>query len=235
MNAITSIKSSSQIINIDETGFSVRPNKDKAQKCVFIKTHRREPCWKQVRDANHVSFLASINLSGESLKPFFITKTEVKYDGILGPLKEDFAYAKTKTGYLTTKAMKLWINLVLKDYAINVRNELNDSNAKIIIIMDNFKCHINDEIQKEFQNIGNIELICLPPHSSHLFQPLDLFSFRELKRIYNLGIKTKTRLIVNDKIYDILKTWNQASFKMNLFITWSRAGIDKSPGKIPVK
>ena len=87
LNAITSIKSSSQIINIDETGFSVRPNKDKAQKCVFIKTHRREPCWKEVRDANHVSFLASINLSGESLKPFFITKTEVKYDGILGPLK----------------------------------------------------------------------------------------------------------------------------------------------------
>ena len=101
--------------------------------------------------------------------------------------------------------------------------------------MDNFKCHINDEIQKEFQNIWNIELVCLPPHSSHLFQPLDLFPFTELKRIYNLGIKTKTRPIVNGKIYDIVKSWNQASFEMNLFITWSRAGIDKSLGKIPVK
>ena len=235
LNAITTIKSPSQIINIDETGFSVRPNKGKSQKCVFIKTHRREPSWKKARDANHISFLASINLSGESLKPFFITVTEVKFDDLLGPLKDYFAYVKTKKGYLTTYAMKLWINLVLKDYAIKVRKELDDINAKIIIIMDNFKCHINNEIQNEFQNIGNIILICLPPHSSHLFQPLDLFPFKELKRIYNQGNKTKTKPMVNGKIFDILKSWNQAAFKMNLFIAWSRAGIDKFPGKIPVK
>ena len=229
LSAIEGVMSREQIINLDETGFSVRPNKGKWKKCVVVRDHQRAPSWQETRDGSHVSLLAAINLKGDSLKPFFITKAEPSWDSLLSPLRDDFEYYKTEKGYLTSKAMLKWTETVLTPYVREVRRKLGDETAKIVLIMDNFTGHSNAEVLKAFENLGHIVLVWLPPHSSHLFQPLDLFPFGELKRIYSSLSTPKTRPLINGKLFRILKAWHQTSFRANLLVGWARAGIDAFP------
>ena len=215
-----------QILNMDETGFAVRPSKDKTKKCVTVKGHRRVPKWRDEVDASHVSLVATVNLAGESLKPFFLTVTNVGYSGSLAVLCDDFAWYKTPRGYMTHQAMIQWIDDVLEPYVHRTREQLQDPTAKIVLIMDNLRCHYNEEVRKKLSLLGNVELVWLPAHSSHLFQPLDLFPFAELKKYYARQQKQKTRPLVDGKLLRVMHAWHEASFKPNILVGWARAGID---------
>ena len=235
MKAIQGVKSPKQILNLDETGFPSKPNKSKPKRCVVIRNHKKAPTFREMADANHVSMAAAINLAGESLIPMMITTTNVKLNDGLEDLENDFVWVKTKKGYMTEKAMLFWVQNVLSPYATQLRSELNDINAKIVLIMDNFGCHSCDSVLSEFDKIGSVEIVWLPPHSSHIFQPLDLFPFGQLKKIYFNGTTRKTSPLVNGKILHILQAWHNACFKINIFVGWSRAGIDKTKGDVCVK
>ena len=225
ITSLNGIKSCKQIINIDETGFCSRPMKGKTKKCVYIKYHPKKPSFREGVDANHVSLLAGINLQGESLKPFLITKTNIKYEKSILQLADDFCWTKTSKGYLTNNAMKEWIKNILSEYVKSVRNELKDPNAKIVIIMDNFGCHTNTDVKALLDEIGNIDIVCIPAHSSHFLQPLDLFPFSQLKKSYTRTTTQKTSPRVNGKVIHILRAWHEACFKPNILVGWTRAGI----------
>lgn len=232
LGVLPGLVSGKQIINMDETGFSVRANKGKKKKCVYIRNHRKPASFRDKPDANHVSMAATINLMGESLKPFLITTTNVISTQKLSLLTDEYEWFKTKKGYMTKKAMIEWVKRILAPYSNMVRRELNDIVAKIVLIMDNFGCHSDKEVLDEMNKIGNIEIVWLPPHTSHLFQPLDLFPFGELKRIYYQTTTEPTKPLVVGKIIHILKAWHAASFKANIKVAWSRAGIDLTKGNV---
>ena len=60
--------------------------------------------------------------------------------------------------------------------------------ANRILLLDNHGSHITTEFMRIcFQN--NIRLIYLPPHSSHVLQPLDLSIFSQIKRSYRAQIE----------------------------------------------
>ena len=194
-----------------------------------VKGDRRVPKWRDEVDASHVSLVAAVNLAGESLKPFFLTVTNVGYSGSLGFLRDDFSFYKTPRGYMTQQAMMKWIDDVLEPYVHLTRQQLQNSTAKIVLIMDNLRCHCNEEVKKKLSLLGQIELVWLPAHSSHLFQPLDLFPFAELKKYYARQQKQKTRPLVDGKLLRVMHAWHEASFKPNILIGWARAGIDFRP------
>lgn len=58
------------------------------------------------------------------------------------------------------------------------------SNAKCVIITDNCSAHTSEEISSFLIEGGNIEIIFIPPHSSHIMQMLDATLFGKLKRKY---------------------------------------------------
>ena len=59
-----------------------------------------------------------------------------------------------------------------------------DSNGYRLLIMDGHINHINLEFV-QFREDYRIIPICLPPHTTHLLQPLDLVIFSLLKRAYS--------------------------------------------------
>ena len=52
-----------------------------------------------------------------------------------------------------------------------------------LLIVDGHESHISIEFQ-DLCKEKNIILLCMPPHSSHLLQPLDVACFSPLKRKY---------------------------------------------------
>jgi hypothetical protein len=59
-------------------------------------------------------------------------------------------------------------------------------------VLDKHKSHHSVEF-KEYCKENNIITLCMPPHSSHLLQPLDIRYFNVLKRAYNKEIEKMIR------------------------------------------
>ena len=65
-----------------------------------------------------------------------------------------------------------------------------------LLILDGHGSHINAEFHR-FCSENSIIALCLPPHSSHLLQPLDVCCFSVLKRSYSKIVESWIRLGVN--------------------------------------
>lgn len=77
---------------------------------------------------------------------------------------------------MTTFSMVFWIRNILKPYVEFFRNATNEI-LKCVLIIDGCTSHFTYEVIAAFDDIGNVKLIPLPPHSSHLLQMLDATLF----------------------------------------------------------
>ena len=57
-----------------------------------------------------------------------------------------------------------------------------------MLILNGHESHLSDAFETYCQN-NNIITLCLPPHSSHITQPLDVRCYSVLKRIYSREIE----------------------------------------------
>lgn len=65
-----------------------------------------------------------------------------------------------------------------------------------LLILDGHRSHITPEFDL-FCKDRNIITLCMPPHSSHLLQPLDISCFAVLKRSYGRQIEDLMRVGVS--------------------------------------
>jgi hypothetical protein len=63
-------------------------------------------------------------------------------------------------------------------------------------ILDGYESHHSLEFQ-EYYKENNIYTLCMPPHSSHLLQPLDVGCFSPLKRAYSREVESLIRHHIN--------------------------------------
>jgi hypothetical protein len=68
--------------------------------------------------------------------------------------------------------------------------------ARRLLILDGHDSHQSLEFQ-ELCKENNIYTLCMPPHSSHLLQPLDVVCFSKLKRAYSREIEALIRHHIN--------------------------------------
>ena len=98
-----------------------------------------------------------------------------------------------------------------------------------MLILDGHGSHLTPEFDQACKE-NNVIPICMPPHSSHLLQPLDVGCFGPLKKAYGKLIEQKGRLGFNhiDKL-DFLKAYpaaHQEVFKpQNIQRGFAAAGI----------
>ena len=65
-----------------------------------------------------------------------------------------------------------------------------------LLILDGHGSHLTPKFDQICEE-NNIIPVCMPPHSSHLLQPLDIGCFAVLKRSYGQLVETKMRLGIN--------------------------------------
>lgn len=74
---------------------------------------------------------------------------------------------------------------------VDETQSIRRGNKKILIVMDGYSCHISFKTLSLFRENG-IVVACLPAHTSHVFQPLDVGVFSSLKEEFRrlLGRRT---------------------------------------------
>jgi hypothetical protein len=73
------------------------------------------------------------------------------------------------------------VTSVILPYIAATRESLHLQDFTGVLLRDNFSSYIDEGI-KQLLADNNIKLVTFPPHTLHLFQPLDLGTFAAFKR-----------------------------------------------------
>jgi hypothetical protein len=86
----------------------------------------------------------------------------------------------SESGYINSGLFLEW----LEHFQIHARA---DASSPVLLILDNHSSHITLE-GIEFARKNHITLLTLPPHTSHMTQPLDCVFFGPLKVLYSVEV-----------------------------------------------
>ena len=211
--------------NFDETGFMIGVI---CASMVVTRADRRGR-GKAVQPGNREWATAIICTSSEGwiLPPFLVVqgKNHLANWYTEGDLPDNWVIKPTSNGWTNNETGLEWIKHFDRHTAIRTKGIYR------MLVLDGHESHESAEFQ-EYCKSRNIITLCLPPHSSHLTQPLDIGCFSVLKRAYGRQIETFIKAHINHitKVEFFLAF--KAAFKESITAQNAQAGF-RGAGLVP--
>ena len=162
------INSPSRIFNVDESGF---PLQQKSQKVVARKG-TKHPTVVTTGDKCQITVIACANAAGSVIPPMVIfDRKTLKSQLSEGEIPETI-YGLTDNGWSNADMFDTWFHNQFLVHA--------GASRPILLLMDGHSSHYNPSTVRKASEEGVI-LFCLPPHTTHFAQPLDVSCFGVLK------------------------------------------------------
>lgn len=175
--------------NFDEAGFMM--GKITTQLVVTGSERRGRPKAIQPGNREWATLIAAINAAGWSIPPFIILTGQYHLSAWYeAEIPRDWVIAVSDNGWTNNKLGVQW----LKHF--NAYTQTRTIGARRLLVLDGHESHHSLEFQ-ELCKENNIYTLCMPPHSSHLLQPLDVGCFSPLKRAYSREIESLIRHHIN--------------------------------------
>jgi hypothetical protein len=176
--------------NFDETGFMmgiifagmVVTTSDDRGKAKLAQPGNRE--WATV--------IQGVNARGWAIPPFIILAAQYHLANWYREcnLPADWRIATTDNGWTTNEVGLNWIKHFDQHTAPRTKGTYR------LLILDGHESHHSTEFELYCQN-HNIITLCMPPHSSHYLQPLDVGCFGPLKQAYGRQVEDLMRAHIN--------------------------------------
>lgn len=170
------------IWNMDEKGFSLGFS---SRAKVICRAARRNPHVAQDGSREMLMVLELVSVLGMALPPFVVYKGKGHYMGWhLETDDPNARFAYSKNGWTDDQLGLAWLckHFEPKTY----------TNLPRLLILDGHGSHITWQFC-QFALERNIQIICLPAHSTHLLQPLDVGIFGPLQHYYGKAADTHMR------------------------------------------
>ncbi|KFZ24810.1 hypothetical protein V502_00710, partial [Pseudogymnoascus sp. VKM F-4520 (FW-2644)] len=178
------------IYNFNETGFQM--GIISTAKVITASERALRPVTIQPGNCEWVTAVECINSDGWLLPPMIILKGKTHISSwYLNSLPPNWTIAISENGWTTDQLGLTWLTDVFERHT-------KDRTKGIyrLLILDGHGSHITPEFDL-FCKDHSIITLCMPPHSSHLLQPLDISCFAVLKRLYGQQIEDLMRVGVN--------------------------------------
>ncbi|CEI70977.1 hypothetical protein FVEN_g9660 [Fusarium venenatum] len=173
---------SDDIWNFDETGFTT----GKIEPGIVITSSERRGNPKSVQpgDREWATVIQAINAEGQAIDPFIVVAGEFHLQNWYeeSNIPATWVIATTKNGWTDNETGLDWLkhfNRATTDRSVG---------AYRLLILDGHESHRSADFQIYCEE-NNIITLCMPPHSSHLLQPLDVGCFGPLKKAYGREIE----------------------------------------------
>jgi hypothetical protein len=98
----------------------------------------------------------------------------------------DWVLAVSENGWITNELGLKWLE------HFNRHTKERSVGGYRLLILDGHESHNSHKFQ-QYCKVAKIITLCMPPHSSHLLQPLDVGCFSPLKRAYGRQAKEMMR------------------------------------------
>jgi DDE superfamily endonuclease/helix-turn-helix, Psq domain len=212
--------------NFDETGFQM--GVVGSMKVVTGSERRLRPDLIQPGDREWVTVIQSICAAGYATPPFIIYKGRVHisawYEETLIP--RNWKLSVSENGW-TNNALGLeW----LKHF--DAHTKTRQVGGYRLLILDGHESHLNQDF-KDYCLENKILTLCMPPHSSHILQPLDVVCFSPLKRKYSQRVRDLARR----RVFHINKEGFLPAFKDAFFDVFTKENCRKAfeaAGLVPI-
>ena len=155
------------LYNCDETAIDL----NKSTQRVLVPVKQKHSHLRSLGATQHISVHCCVNAAGHALPPFIIFSGgfpggEYTKDG-----PDQAVYATSQSGFMDSELYIKWFEKV---FLAHTPGETR------LLLQDGHSSHINiDLIDKALSN--NVILMCLPPHTTHILQPLDVAVYKSLK------------------------------------------------------
>lgn len=174
------------IYNFDETGFAM--GRTGTAKVIGRSDIHGRRATIEPGNREWVTTIECTNASGWALSPriIFKGKRKMRY-WFQERLPTNWFFDTSKNGWTSDKIALRWLkNTFIKE------TEGRTKGVYRLLILDGHGSHLTPEFD-EICVKHNIVTLCMPPHSSHLLQPLDVSCFGPLKTYYHLLITDLSR------------------------------------------
>ena len=226
---LTNLESPTQIVNMDETGFHSRIDRNRRRKCVFHNKCQVHVTFSEETSSTTLSLMAAVTGDGGVLAPMFVCKENVAFSSYeLRTVITKLFVTKTQKGYATEFSMLEWIRNVIRHYVQRVARTLRREESMIYLIMDNCGVHNTPAVKAEFRKVSRLRVVWLPPHTSHFLQMLDASVFGQLKGAYRNLRTLPTRPKIEGKILRAFHAMWNAAFPRNVLAGFELTGFKYS-------
>lgn len=159
-----------QIFNCDETSFCHDPSKTRVVGAVNQKSQRKT----STSGGENTTTLLCVSAEGKMLPLLCVFKGKSVMEGwIDNEVPTQTAIAASERGWMETKLFYNWFKDV---FLTNIGAE-----RPVLLLYDGHSTHISTNlIQLAQQN--EVTIVKLPPHTTHVLQPLDVAVFKGLKQ-----------------------------------------------------
>lgn len=164
------------IYNMDESGFAV----GKSQSSRVLVNVRESTSWKVIQGRSEwITAIECVSAAGEAIPPLLIYKAKNLNTGwIPSRTPPNWRFSTSNSGWTSDLHAFEWVSSQFEPYT---RPE--DPAARRLLIMDGHGSHITAKFIA-FCMQSKIDLLILPPHTSHILQPLDIAVFSRLRQIH---------------------------------------------------
>lgn len=191
------------IYNFDETGFQMGV----ITTAKVVTSSERSGRPKRVQPGNRtwVTVIEGVNSYGWAIPPMIIFEGKLHQAAWYEEIPHNWTIAVSENGWTNDKIGYTWLTELFEKHT---RNRTIGKHR--LLILDGHGSHATPDFDR-FCTEHSIIPLYMPPHSSHLLQPLDVGCFSPLKRSYGKIVEDKMRLGINhiDKL-EFLDGYKQA-------------------------
>jgi len=174
------------IYHMDESGFGVGTSQT-SRALINVK---EKSSWKVISGRQEwITAIECISASGKALPPLLIFKAKHTNTAWIPPTAPpNWRFSTSNSGWTSNSHAYEWLTTLF-----DPETKPLDPNSRRLLIMDGHGSHITaNVIAYAMENA--IDLLILPPHTSHVLQPLDVGVFAPLKRALALETDAASRL-----------------------------------------
>jgi hypothetical protein len=143
---------------------------------------------KKIQPGNRewVTIIQGICAAGWAIPPFVIFSGKVLISSWYAGMPRDWAIEVSPNGWTTDELALKWLKY------FDAHTKEHTVGAYRLLIVDGHGSHNTKEFHEYYEE-QKIIVLCMPPHSSHLLQPLDVGCFAPMKRAYYTEIESWSR------------------------------------------
>jgi hypothetical protein len=187
------------IWNMDETYLGIK--QEGLNRKTIGKKGTSRPLQQQVFTADHTTVASCISAAGQFMPNLLIYSKSLPTERYTDFIPKSWSLTCTDTGYINTKIFEQWLENVF------IPNCGCSPSKPVLLIMDNCSTHYSIKVINAAKE-NNIHIMCEPPHTSHLLQPLD-------KIFFNLKDEFSKRCYAA-KVVDLNSTVNKGNMALKL-------------------
>jgi hypothetical protein len=202
------------IWNFDETGFMM----GQISSVLVVTSSEGRGRAKMVQPGNRewVTVIQGVNSSGWAIPPFIVVAGKHHLASWYrdSPLPSNWVIALSDNGWTTNEIGLNWVK------HFDQHSHSRTKGIYRLLVLDGHESHHSIDFE-DYCKENNIITLCMPAHSSHLLQPLDVGCFSPLKRSYGKEIEN----LIRTHVTHITKVEFFTAFKNAFFVSLSEENV----------